>query len=372
MSALSGGIDPTWFLDGRPATAGAGTITVLTRADVATCLADIDTVAVTREALAAHDEGRCDLPSEAYLRWTNAMGSYTRSLGMPAAVGLADGSTAYGMKIINASVGNPRLGLDRASGIGLCFDPETARITTIAEVGLVSAVRTAAVSAVAIDAAGYADAETLSVLGCGVQGGTHLALLLRQMPGIRAVTLFDADPPAARRLADRMTARHGAARAGGRAPITVTISPDARSAVGAGRIVITTTTVDEGYIASDWIGPGSLVVNVSLADLCDETLLAAGAIYVDDIGLVRDNPRRPLGRLMQQGKVAPSESQDPGVRRIDATIGGLLTGRYLPVAERHRYAVVNPFGMGLLDVALLHEIQRRAAGSGLGTPLRME
>jgi ornithine cyclodeaminase len=74
---------------------------------------------------------------------------------------------------------------------------------------------------------------------------------------------------------------------------------------------------------------------------------------------------------MHLGLVAPPDTDAPNVRCIDATIGGLVTGRYRPVTDRRRYAVVNPFGMGLLDVALLHEIQRRAISLGLGTALRM-
>jgi hypothetical protein len=108
---------------------------------------------VVRRGRHRADRGETLLPAEAYLRWENSRGAYTRSISMPGAV-----RSEYGMKIINASVSNPTLGLERTGGIGLTFDEETARITTIMGVGLLSAVRTAAVSAVGIDAAGYSEA----------------------------------------------------------------------------------------------------------------------------------------------------------------------------------------------------------------------
>jgi ornithine cyclodeaminase/alanine dehydrogenase-like protein (mu-crystallin family) len=340
-----------WFTAGLPGLRGAGTVAVLSRADVLNCLDALDVVALVRRTLADHDAGRCVLPGEAYLRWDNSRGAYTRSIAMPGAV-----PGAYGMKIINASVSNPEVGLERAGGVGLCFDPETARITAVVEVGIISAVRTAAVSAIAVDVTGHTDAESLTVLGCGAQGGTHAALFLERLPRLSRVTLFDRVPGAADRLAERLRRL--------RTGLDVQVTSDAATAVAAGQVIVATTTVDGGYLPPEWIPAGALVVNVSLADLTAEALLAAGALYVDDVDLVAENPRRPLGDLMARGQVTRPGSATG--RAIDGTIGGLVTGRH-HLARTEAYTVVNPFGMGVLDVALLDEVRRHAARTGLGT-----
>ncbi|MEV0425768.1 ornithine cyclodeaminase [Micromonospora sp. NPDC050495] len=348
-----------WFDQADTGLAGAGTVTVLSRDDVRGCLRDLDPVEVVRATLAEHDRGRCVLPAEAYLRWENAEGAYTRSIGMPG--GVRSAPPSYGMKIINASVSNPAAGLDRAGGIGLCFDPETARITTILEAGLLSAVRTAAVSAVGVDAAGYAGARSLAIVGCGAQGRMHAALLRRRLPELRAVSLFDRSPAAARRLAAALD--HGDLR--------VTVHADAREAVAAGEVTVLTTTADEGYVEPDWPRTGALVVNVSLGDLTDATLLGAAALYVDDLDLVADNPRRPLGRLMAAGLVARPDGGGGPARPIDATLGGLLTGRNAARGVAAPYVVLNPFGMGVLDVALYAAVAAHARRAGIGSPVRL-
>ncbi|MFI7673444.1 ornithine cyclodeaminase [Actinophytocola sp. NPDC049390] len=339
-----------WYDQADTGLAGAGRVTVLSRADVRRCLAAVDPVAVVRQTLADHDRGESLLPAEAYLRWENSQGAYTRSIGMPGAVG-----PHHGMKIINASVSNPAAGLERAGGLGLCFDAETARVTTILEAGLLSAVRTAAVSAVGVAATGYSGAGSLAVVGCGAQGRMHAALLTRELPGLRTVSLYDHDPAVARRLADLLA----------RDDLVVTVHDTARDAVTAGEIAVFTTTADKGYVTPAWARPGALLVNVSLGDLADETFLDAAALYVDDLDLVADNPRRPLGRLMGDGLV--TRPGDDTAKPIDATLGGLLTGRYSSRGVARPHVVLNPFGMGVLDVALYGAVAAHARHEGLGS-----
>jgi ornithine cyclodeaminase/alanine dehydrogenase-like protein (mu-crystallin family) len=354
-----------WFDQAGTGLTGAGEVVVLSRDEVRGCLSEIDPVDVVRTTLADHDRGQCLLPAEAYLRWKNSKGAYTRSIGMPGAV-----RDNYGMKIINASVSNPAAGLERAGGIGLCFDEDTARITTIMEAGLLSAVRTAAVSAVGVDATGYSEATSLTIVGCGAQGRMHAALLTRRLPGLRTVSLYDRSPEAAYQLAATIT-RDG---------LPVTVHSDARTAVAASEITVFTTTVDEGYVEPDWVRPGALLVNVSLGDLTDATFLEAAAVYVDDLELVADNPRRPLGRLMAAGLItrpgdAPARQTRPGCadtpRRIDATLGGLLTGRHTTHGVATPHVVLNPFGMGVLDVALYGAVATQAHLDGIGSTVHL-
>jgi ornithine cyclodeaminase len=348
------GLRVNWFDLAGTGLAGAGDVTVLSRDEVRRCLAELDAVDVVRATLAAHDRGESLLPAEAYLKWENSQGAYTRSIGMPGAV-----RSHYGMKIINASVSNPSAGLERAGGIGLCFDEETARITTIMEAGLLSAVRTAAVSAVGVDAAGYSGARSLAIVGCGAQGRMHAALLTRRLPGLRAVSLYDRSPEVAHALAATL------------ADFEVTVHADARSAVATGEIAVFTTTVDEGYVEPDWPRPGALLVNVSLGDLTDATFLDAAAVYVDDLDLVADNPRRPLGRLLAAGLVSRPGETGGTARPIDATLGGLLTGRHTIGDVKTPHVVLNPFGMGVLDVALYGAVAAQARRAGIGATVHL-
>jgi ornithine cyclodeaminase/alanine dehydrogenase-like protein (mu-crystallin family) len=165
-------------------------------------------------------------------------------------------------------------------------------------------------SAVGIDVDGYTEAGSLAVIGCGAQGRMHAFLLAQRLSSLRSVSLYDRSPEVARTLAADLPG------------FEVTVHANARSAVAA-EITVFTTTVDEGYVEPDWPRPGALLVNVSLGDLTDATFLEAAAVYVDDLDLVADNPRHPLSLLMAAGLVTGGTA-----RPIDATLGGLLTGRY--------------------------------------------
>jgi ornithine cyclodeaminase len=274
---------------------------------------------------------------------------------MPGAVADRD----YGMKIINASVTNPELGMERAGGLGLCFDPETARVTAVMEVGVLSAVRTAAVSALSVEAAGYGTAGRVAVVGCGTQARLHLALLLSRTDTVTEVALFDNRTAAAEALAAALTSRHPR--------LKVTIGAAVPEVMADKDIVFFLTTAAEGYVRRSWISPGALLVNVSLGDLTDEVLTNAHSLYVDDLQLIVENPRRPLGRLINDGHIAPTAAAGPSVT---ATIAQLLVDPGKPCPD-DGYVVVNPFGLGVLDVALFAAVRAQAEKTGRGQRLRL-
>lgn len=350
-----------WLAEVSAGGHGAGEVRLLARTDVQRCLSSIDVVDVIRDTLALHECGRCVLPKEGYLPWRNSEGSYSRSIAMLGAVLPEAGVPSYGLKVINASVSNPAHGLERAGGVGICMDPETARITTIMEVGLLSALRTAAVTAVGVEVTGHSAAESLAIIGCGMQGRTHLLMLLERLPNVGRVALYDDDPDRAHALA---------AVVSGSAPRTVVnVGSSIQRTLRGADIVVTATTADAGYLDGTWIDSGALVAHVSLADLTDEAILGAGALYVDDVDLIADNPRRPLGRLLAEGRIDRPDIESGSGRRIDATLGGLIMGRYQPVRVTEGYGVLNPFGMGVLDVALLDSVRRQAEASDIGVSM---
>ncbi|MFJ4101385.1 ornithine cyclodeaminase [Amycolatopsis japonica] len=349
-----------WLADvlARPA---PETVRFLSRADVVECLAGFDVVAAVKDALVSHHSGRTILPSEAYLSWTNRHGAYSRSIGMPGAV-LENGTEgAYGMKIINASVSNPEFGLERAGGLGLCFDSRTARVTAVMEVGVLSAVRTAAVTAIAVEAAGYRATRSLAVVGCGTQARVHLALLLTRCPELSRITLCDVRGPVAESLAVELAARHPG--------VSFSVAATPAEAMADAETALFLTTVAEGYVQPEWVRPGSLLVNVSLGDLTDEVLTGASALFVDDVQLIVENPRRPLGRLVNEGRIAAKVREDRP--SITATLGELLAGDTVAERPDTGYVVVNPFGLGILDVALFGAVLRRASGADIGQALEL-
>lgn len=338
----------------------------LTREEVAEAVGSIDPVAAVRQALMLHATGEVVLPDEAYLGWTTPDGYPARSLNMPALLGGA--LQVAGTKIINSSLGNRiRSDLPRADGLLMLFDLVTARPYCVMDASLISALRTASVTALAAEEFGAAPIEVAALLGCGELASAHLRLLLERLPSLQEVALYDIDQT----RADAFVERHSGLIAKYDAAILLVQHP--REAVGNADIIVPVTTVTEGYIEFGWLRPGALVVNVSLDDLLPEVYLRADLVLVDDWRLVSTDGRRLLGRLHRQGVIYGPGDEVPAsrrghARRVEAELGQALTGAAGRRTEKD-VIVVNPFGLAIEDVAVAARVYAVASERGLGTEL---
>jgi N-[(2S)-2-amino-2-carboxyethyl]-L-glutamate dehydrogenase len=325
---------------------------VLDRGVVERCVAAFDPLDVVESALRSHAAGSAVLPAEAYLEWSNQAGAHCRSVAMPGGVPGRDG-LVYGVKIINAAVSNPSAGMERAGGVTMLFDPGTARPYLMADAGYLSALRTAAYTLLSVRHLGPQARESISLIGCGALAREHLRLFARYDPSITVAYIYDLDPSRIRGLAD-----WAALNTPG---ITIVSCHSAAEAVAASAVVITLTTSRKPYIERDWLRPGCFVGHVSLDDLTENVFLEAEAVFVDDATLVRDNPRRILGRLMAEDKI----------RAAAGTLGEVLVGTRQAIRPHNGVVISNPFGMSILDIALLEQVARTAEETRLGCLLRV-
>ncbi|MFD8559671.1 hypothetical protein ACFV1N_20520 [Streptosporangium canum] len=318
-------------------------------AQVAALCRQIDPLQVVTDAFAAVQNGQAGVTAEAALRWSAADGSAARSLILP-----AWHDDTYGCKIINACIGNIDRGLPRAHGLMVLYDSLTAAPVCIMEGAHISALRTAAVSVAAIGAVrGFAGLHHLALLGCGRQSRTHLHLLAERCPNLTQVSLYDSDPDRGARLVEY--ARRllpGSA---------ITLAPDAEAAVSAAQVTIAATTTTTPYVPAQWLPAGATFVNVSLDDATQELLLECDHLFVDDWSLVAGDEHRLLGRLARaRHVVGPHDAPLPGARQVNAELATVLSGAYSrPITATDR-VVVNPFGMGVHDVALAVRIYAAA------------
>lgn len=333
---------------------------ILNRLEVARCLRRIDPLAVAEMVLRRHANGATVLPAEGYLPWRNDVDGDCRSLAMLGALsGDADASPIYGLKVINAATSNPTRGLERAGGVGLIFDPETARPVMMVEVGLISALRTAAYTALSIRELGPGGWNSLALVGTGVQAAVHLDLIASTMPSLQELHLFDLDRRRSEAFAARAAVSHP--------ELDIRITDDAATATVRAGVVVTATTSSSPYLGPEAFSAGTFIAHVSLDDVTAEVLIEAEGLFVDDVSLVRDNPRRILGRLMQEGRVLPSrEPARVGARPVDGTLGDVLVGRRPAICPSSGFVVSNPFGMSILDIGLLDAVRAEAELQNIG------
>lgn len=325
----------------------------LDRETVASLCTRIDPLEAVTEALLAVRANRSGVATEAALRWTAPDGSAARSLVLPA---WHDG--AYGCKIINASLGNVDRGLPRAAGLILLYDSETAEPVCLMEGAQISALRTAAVSVAALRAVRpLPTVDRVALLGCGVQARTHLGLLAAH-GAVKSVIVYDLSRSRCETFADELRATLP--------QIDVEIAADPESAVRAAPVTLATTTTTTAYVPLAWLPEGSVFLNVSLDDAAEDVLLGVEHLFVDDWHLVSEDDTRLLGRLAQAGRATAPGTETPGARQVDADLATLLSGAYTrPITSTDR-TVINPFGMGVHDVALAARVHAIACDEDAG------
>src|SRR5271163_4594229 len=105
---------------------------------------------------------------------------------MPGALG-ANGP--FGAKLISVFQDNFAKGRQSHQGLIVLFDPATGEPVCVAHAGEITAIRTAAASAVATDALARPEARRLAILGYGEQAVTHARAIGKVRP-LRSIAVW--------------------------------------------------------------------------------------------------------------------------------------------------------------------------------------
>jgi ornithine cyclodeaminase/alanine dehydrogenase len=277
-------------------------------------------------------------------------GSFVHAMPAHLRGAAADGrDDLVGMKWVAGFAANNGVGLPAINAVVILNDAATGLPITILDGGPITALRTAAVSGVAIGR--YAPvvvgrAPRAALIGAGVQGRSHLAVLGRVLPGV-ALTLFDRHQERASALAETARATEGIG--------TVAVATDARAAVRDADVVVTAASFGpvRQVMTADWLAEDALVVPVDYATYLAASVARDAALFlVDDRGQFVAN--RDAGLFV--------DYPDPG-----ATLGeAILAGTPRP---EHGRVVATHLGVGLADVVFGAAIARRAEALGLGVVL---
>ena len=153
----------------------------------------------------------------------------------------------YGFKYVNGHPKNMKEGLQTVTGFGLLADVNTGYPVLFSEMTVLTALRTAATSAMATKHLARKDAKTLAMIGNGAQSEFQ-TLALKAVCGIDTVRLYDIDPAATDKCAANL-AGHG---------ITIVKCKTPEDAIE-GADVITTATADkkmQTILTDNMVGAG--------------------------------------------------------------------------------------------------------------------
>lgn len=251
----------------------------------------------------------------------------------------------------SGSSDNPALGLPYLTGLLILNDEANGLPIGIMDSTWITAMRTAAATAVTARYLASPATEVLAMMGCGVQGRTHVEALRIVFPGLRRVQAFDINPEALGRYVKEMSERHG---------IEVQPCRSAREAMKGAHIVVTGGPIEptaERTIEADWLEPGML--GVSLDYDCywrPSALKAAHRFFTDDI------PQ--MEHLKEYGyfRSIPAVTGE-----IGDVVAGKLDGRRRP----DEVIVAMNMGISVEDVTTARRVYDLAVAKGRGTLLQL-
>ena len=317
----------------------------LSPADVATIL--------KRQGMAASLRGMADAIHADYLRWQdfdkNARLGAHCELGVIELMPIADADT-YAFKCVNGHPGNTRLGLPTVMAFGVISAMATGTPEFVSELTLTTAVRTAAMSAVAARALARPDSRTMALVGNGAQSDFQ-ALAFQHLLGIEEIRLFDIDPRATDKLMANL--RHSGLR-------LVRCASTAEAVRGAD--IVTTVTADKTsatIITPDMLEPG-MHVNAVGGDCPGKTELHADVLRAAKVFVEYEPQTRVEGDLQQM-------EADFAVTELWNVLQGHKPGR----TDAQQITVFDSVGFALEDFSALRYMRGCAARLGLGQDLSL-
>ena len=138
----------------------------------------------------------------------------------------AHGAAGLGVKLVTLAPGNPARGLPFIHGAYVLFSAEGLVPEALLDGTELTAIRTAAVSALATDRLARPDARSLVVFGAGTQARVHVESM-RAVRAVASVTIVGRAPERARALADELGAEVGGADAVAGADVVCTCTTSA-------------------------------------------------------------------------------------------------------------------------------------------------
>lgn len=323
---------------------------ILTHEDVTRLLPMNECIDVMRDALQSLATGEVDQPLRFVVRSSDPSGF----LGlMPARRG---GSRSYwGLKEVCVFPGNPGRGLDSHLGAVILHDGTTGELIAVAEASAITAVRTAAVSAVATDLLARRNASTIGIVGTGAQARAHVeAIALVRRPD--EIRVAGSSPAKARTFVESFQRSSLPIRA------VDTVEHAARDA----DIIVTVTSSRNAVLDCSWISAGT---HINLVGSCvpsareaDSATIAAGVLYVD----------RRKSTVNESGDyLIALEEGAIGEDHIRGEIGELVTGKAAGRSDESEITIFKSLGLAIEDLAATAYLYEKAKETGEGTWIQL-
>ncbi|MGC2191174.1 MAG: ornithine cyclodeaminase family protein [Candidatus Dormiibacterota bacterium] len=309
---------------------GGAKLLLLSGEQVASVLCGPELLEPISRALVSYSAGAAASPPRAGAQtprgWLGAMPAYLPELTLSA-------------KLVTVFPGNTVTGRPSHQGIVALFDAEDGRPLCVMDARHITALRTAAVSALSVRELARPGARVLAVLGSGEQARSHLKLV----PTVRQFSEV--------RLSARSRER-GQALAAEFSDCQFLSSFE--EAVRGADVVICCTDSPEPVVRLSWLSRGAHLVSVGMGPEVDEYTLREARLFVEWRGAVSTPP--PAGATELQGL------NPEAVTELGEVLAGSQPGRL----SAEEVTVFKSTGLGVEDAAVARAVYDAALNGKLG------
>jgi ornithine cyclodeaminase len=254
----------------------------------------------------------------------------------------SDGAT-YGFKYVNGHPKNAAAGRQTVTAFGVLSHVDSGYPMLISEMTILTAMRTAATSALAGRALAPPGAQTMAIIGNGAQCEFQ-ALAFKALCGVEAVRLYDIDPQATRKAAANLA---------GSGLRVVPCGSSEEAILGAE--IVTTCTADKRFatiLTDNMIGAG-VHLNAIGGDSPGKTELHRDILLRSDIFVEYAPQTRIEGEIQQLDRDHP-------VTELWQVLTGLAPGR----RDARQITLFDGVGFAIEDFSALRYIRDQLPRSG--------
>jgi len=254
--------------------------------------------------------------------------------------GHINGDPFFVIKVASGFHNNTQKGLNASTGLMLLCSAETgAPVALLQDEGHLTDIRTAVAGAVAGKYLAVADADSIGIVGAGVQAELQLRWASRVSACQRAL-VWNRTSARAHELREKFAATD----------IDVTVVQDIEELVARSRHIITTTPSTSPLIFSEWVQPGTHITAVG-ADCPGKQELDATLVQRADV-LVVDSVSQCVGQGEVQSALAQGLIAETDLVELGHVIGGETGGR----SNDKQISIADLTGVAVQDIAIARSV----------------
>jgi ornithine cyclodeaminase/alanine dehydrogenase len=304
-----------------------------------------DIISIVEQALYEHGSKSVEMPPKPGVHplkntFIHAMPAYIPKMN------------AVGMKWVACFPENYKHNLEQTTGLIILNDPQTGVPVAVMDCAWVTAMRTAAVSAIAVKYLARTNSRIVGIVGAGVQGRYNLLSLREALAEIDLVKVYDIRREVLKKYVEEASAN---------ARFEIVPVKSAREAVEDSDIVVTATTITskpEPFIKDEWLKKGALGLPLEFDCAWEaKALKTCDKFVTDDAEQTRSFTH--LGYFPE------------GVPDIYAELGEIVAGKKKGRETNEERIIDLNGGIAIEDVSVGKKVYDLAQDKGIGIKLEL-